>query len=66
MYHPASTHKATAVIDVTACSLLKANVSVIFHVPFPILFNIAHYMLAQRSSFVLMYDCECYWKEPAW
>lgn len=60
MYHPASTHKATAVIDVTACSLLKANVSVIFHVPFPILFNIAHYILAQCASLVLMYDCEYY------
>lgn len=52
-----STHKATAVMDVMACSLIKADVSVIFHVPFPILFNIAHYMLAQCASFVLMYVC---------
>lgn len=53
----AGTHKATAVMDVMACSLLKADVSVIFHVPFPILFNIVHYMLAQCASFVLMYVC---------
>lgn len=53
----ASTHKATAVMDVMACSLLKADFSVIFHVLFPILFNIAHYMLAQCAAFVLMYVC---------
>lgn len=58
MHHPASTHKATAVIDVMAYSLLKANVSVIFHVPTLFLFNIAHYMLAQCASFVLMHVCE--------
>lgn len=53
----ASAHKATAVMDVMACSPLKADVSVIFHVPFPILFNMAHYMLAQCAAFVLMYVC---------
>jgi len=53
----ASTCKATAVMDVIACGLLKADVSVIFHVAFPILFNIAHYMLAHCASFVLMYVC---------
>lgn len=53
----ASAHKSTAVMDVMAFSLLKADVPVIFHVPFPILFNIAHYMLAQCASFVLIYVC---------
>lgn len=54
----ASTHKATAVMEVTAFNLLKADVSVIFHVLFPILFNVVHYMLAQCASFVLMYVCK--------
>lgn len=62
----ANTYKATAVMDVMAFNLLKADVSVIFHVPFPILFNIVHYMLAQYASFVLMYVCKWYWKELAW
>lgn len=53
----ASTHTATAVTNVMACTLLKADVSVIFHVSFPILLNIAHYVLAQCAAFVLMYVC---------